>query len=129
MNMADQRFLNAYILGGVMKLFQDYDEDGERVKVTCAEAVEALQHTQSAIYSRLPMDFTERLLPRVYQGEFQVFTQKDFLSAKPYEYLFEMKNDPLQHEQAFEAVQKNAHAVGIKNFSRLYEEYLVSRQV
>ncbi len=30
--MADQRFLNAYILGGVMKLFQDYDEDGERVK-------------------------------------------------------------------------------------------------
>ena len=73
--MADQRFLNAYILGGVMKLFQDYHEDGERVKVTCAEAVEALQHTQSAIYSRLPMDFTEKLLPRIYQGEFQVFTQ------------------------------------------------------
>lgn len=56
------------------------------------------------------------------------FTKKDFLSAEPYEYLFAMKNDPLQHEQAFEAVQKNAHAVGIKNFSRLYEEYLVSHQ-
>lgn len=58
----------------------------------------------------------------------QVFTKKDFLSAKPYEYLFAMKNDPPQHEQAFEAVQKNAHAVGIKNFSRLYEEYLINRQ-
>lgn len=126
--MAEQRFLNAYILSGVLKLLQDYGEDGERVKVTCAEAVEALQHTQSAIYSRLPMDFTERLLPRVYQGDFQVFTQKDFLSAKPYEYLFAMRNDPFQHKQAFEDVQKNAHAVGIKNFSRLYEEYLVSRQ-
>lgn len=67
--MADQRFLNAYILGGVMKLFQDYDEDGERVKVTCAEAVEALQHTQSAICSRLPMDFTEKLLPRKTQTD------------------------------------------------------------
>lgn len=67
--------------------------------------------------------------PGVHQAEFQVFTQKDFLSAKPYEHLFKMKNDPLQHEKAFEAVQKNAHAVGIKNFSRLYEEYLVSRQV
>lgn len=62
------------------------------------------------------------------QNGIQVFTKKDFLSAQPYEYLFAMKNDPIQHEQAFEAVQKNAHAVGIKNFSRLYEEYLVSRQ-
>lgn len=56
----------------------------------------------------------------------QKFTKEDFLSTtKPYEYLHSIKKDPLQHEQALEAVQENAHVVGIKNFKKLYRAFLM----
>lgn len=61
--MADQRLLNAYVLNGIMALFRDYKEDGTEEKVTCAEAMDALRHTELALYERVPMNFTERLLP------------------------------------------------------------------
>lgn len=59
----------------------------------------------------------------------QTFTKEDFLSTtKPYEYLLGLKNTPLQHEQALEAIQENARVVGVRNFNRLYKAFLVSHQ-
>lgn len=52
------------------------------------------------------------------------FTKDDFISTTtPYEYLYGLRNDPIQHEQAFAAIKGNAHAVGIQNFEKLYECY------
>lgn len=57
------------------------------------------------------------------------FTKEDFLTTtKPYEYLQCMKNDPVRHEQSLGAIQENAHAVGVTNFGKLYEAYLLSLQ-
>lgn len=60
----------------------------------------------------------------------QTFTKEDFLSTvKPYEYLRSIKNNPLEHEQALEAIQENAHTVGVRNFRKLYGAFLRSNQI
>lgn len=52
------------------------------------------------------------------------FTKDDFISTTtPYEYLHGLRNNPIQHEQAFAAIKDNAHAVGIRNFEKMYEYY------
>ena len=57
--MADQRQLNAYILKGVLSLFEYYEEDGEKQNLSYTEAVQALQHTTDSIQSRVCMDFSK----------------------------------------------------------------------
>lgn len=55
------------------------------------------------------------------------FTREDFLeTTKPYEFLYEMKKDPVVHEQALIDIQENARAVGIRNFRKLYKSYEAS---
>ena len=55
----------------------------------------------------------------------QQFTKDDFLSTtEPYEYLYSIKNNPLKHEQALEAIQENARAVGVRGFRKLYQCYV-----
>ena len=63
------------------------------------------------------------------EGVDKKFTKEDFLTtAEPYEYLRCTENDPARHEQLLGAIQENAHAVGVTNFRRLYEAYLLSLQ-
>jgi len=58
----------------------------------------------------------------------QSFTKSDFLeTTKPYDYLFGLKEEPLQHEKAFASVKENAYAVGVRNFCKLYQAYSLSR--
>ena len=53
------------------------------------------------------------------------FTREEFLkTTKPYEYLREMKKDPLQYEQALAAIQENTRAVEVRNFRKIYTCYL-----
>lgn len=53
------------------------------------------------------------------------FSRDDFLSTiKPYEYLRQLKKDPLRHEKALLEVQENARSVGIRNFRKMYKFYL-----
>ena len=57
------------------------------------------------------------------------FQKKQFLnSVEPYRYLHELKSDPIQHEQVLAAIKENARAVGIRNFEKLYDAYLLSLQ-
>lgn len=52
------------------------------------------------------------------------FTKDEFISSTtPYEYLHGLRKDPIRHEQAFAAIKDNAHAVGIRNFEKMYECY------
>ena len=58
--------------------------------------------------------------------EIPKFTKEDFLkTTKPYAYLAELKKDPFRHEQALAAIKDNAHAVGVRNFERMYEAFWV----
>lgn len=58
-----------------------------------------------------------------------MFTKEDFTSStKAYEYLLSLKKSPEQHEQALKAIQENARAVGVRNFRKMYDAFLVSRQ-
>ena len=53
------------------------------------------------------------------------YTKQDFLETdKPYQELYALNGTPSQHAQAFSALQKNARAVGIRNFKKLYEVFL-----
>lgn len=57
----------------------------------------------------------------------KTYNAHQFLNTRePYEYLYKMKNDPLRHEQALTAMKENAHAVGVKNFNRMYQNYVMS---
>lgn len=59
----------------------------------------------------------------------KTYNAHQFLNTRePYEYLYKMKNDPLRHEQALTAMKENAHAVGVKNFNRMYANYVRSQQ-
>lgn len=53
------------------------------------------------------------------------YTKEQFLNTRePYEALYKMKNDPFRHEQALAAIKENAHAVGVRNFDRIYKAYI-----
>lgn len=59
----------------------------------------------------------------------KTYTAPQFLNTRePYEYLYKMRNDPLRHEQALTAMKENANAVGVKNFNRMYANYVRSQQ-
>lgn len=59
----------------------------------------------------------------------KTYTKEQFLNTRePYEYLYAMKNDALRHEQALTVTEENAHAVGVKNFNRLYKAYVRTQQ-
>lgn len=59
----------------------------------------------------------------------KTYTASQFLNTRePYECLYKMRNDPLRHEQALTAMKENAHAVGVKNFNRMYANYVRSQQ-
>lgn len=57
------------------------------------------------------------------------YTRDDFLeSAKPYEFLYNVKDDPELHERSLITIKENAHAVGVKGFESLYKLYVREKE-
>ena len=56
------------------------------------------------------------------------FSRAQFLeTTEPYEYLYGMKNDPLRHASTLEILKSNALEEGVRNFGKLYEAYVNSK--
>ena len=56
-----------------------------------------------------------------------MYTKDDYLnSAAPYEELYELFGDPFAHERKMTMMAEEAAEVGIRNFKRLYGEYVKS---
>lgn len=56
------------------------------------------------------------------------FSRAQFLeTTEPYEYLYGMKNDPLCHASTLEILKSNALEEGVRNFGKLYEAYVKSK--
>lgn len=56
------------------------------------------------------------------------FSRAQFLeTTEPYEYLYGMKNDPLRHASTLEILKFNALEEGVRNFGKLYDAYVKSK--
>ena len=60
-------------------------------------------------------------------NEIPTFQAEDFGTTKPYEFLFNLKNDPFQLQIALTALKTQAAAAGIRNFVSMFNAFVRSQ--